>query len=574
MATTAEEWKKQYTEAGTTPASPSTATAGERTRQKYTGAETTAPSPGPTSGYQSGTTGDNGLSIYDNTYLNQADKASVQQYKQLYQQAKDAGDTAGMDAAHNSADEIRNKYLYSGGAAGDQYISLAPSGVDKSTMTSSDQAKIAQLKAQYAQANKAGDTAGMQSAHDAAEAIRAAYGYTGGADGSGYNRLSPEDYANAQAPTYQAQTIPEAQDYSEYLKNLYSSNLEAALAGYEGAYNNSVAELNRAAESIPGQYQAARNEAAASYETGLRNYAEYAAANGLNSGAAAQARLSSMNQYQGNLNDIATQEGDAMADLELQRTQLANSYQTQIAQAKAENNAQLAQALYNEYIRLDDAAIDRAMNQSSLDYNTWQSVYQAYADNKDSQTEATQTLASYGWQLLNSGIMPTTEQLAAMNLDETTATTYINKLWEEQLREAGETALSNGVMPTEEQLAAMGVTSAQALQILYNAGYGTYSGSGGSSRGGSKSSSSGSGSGTSDSPRLLLGGGSGSSEQTGYLVNPLTATNTSSGVQRKTTSSSGIQSSSGKSVSTTTSSVKNSSGASALKSSSTTLKKK
>lgn len=333
---------------------------------------------------------------------------------------------------------------------------------DQSILSSADQERISQLRKDYMTAYQSGDKTAANEAHSAAEAIRASYGYSGGTDGSGYVPLSNTERANASLPSYTAQEIPEAQDYSEYLRNLYSSNLESDLAGYEGAYKNSAAELDAAASKIPGQYQTAMNQAAGAYQQTLRNAAEYAAAYGLNSGAAAQARLSTGNAYQNNMTSIANQEADAMADLELQRTKLANEYQTQIAQAKADNNAQLATALYNEYIRLDDAAIQRAKDQSSLDYQEWQSIYQQY---QAAQT-ATENLASQGWNVISQGVMPNASQLAAMGLDSATAQAYINSLNSATLEDAGWQLLAAGVMPSEEQLSAMGISSSQASSYI------------------------------------------------------------------------------------------------------------
>jgi len=51
-------------------------------------------------------------------------------------------------------------------------------------LSASDAAKVAQYKKQYETAKAAGDTAGMNAAHAAAEQVRSGYGYSGGGDGS------------------------------------------------------------------------------------------------------------------------------------------------------------------------------------------------------------------------------------------------------------------------------------------------------------------------------------------------------------------------------------------------------
>lgn len=63
------------------------------------------------------------------------------------------------------------------------------SKADTNKLSDHQQNQIKQLKQDWANANAAGDTAGMKAAHDAAEAIRSTEGYSGGSDGSGYIRL-------------------------------------------------------------------------------------------------------------------------------------------------------------------------------------------------------------------------------------------------------------------------------------------------------------------------------------------------------------------------------------------------
>ena len=54
--------------------------------------------------------------------MSDLDKAALEAAGNSYNQAYSAGDQAGMDAAHQQAEAIRNKYGYSGGSDGSQYI--------------------------------------------------------------------------------------------------------------------------------------------------------------------------------------------------------------------------------------------------------------------------------------------------------------------------------------------------------------------------------------------------------------------------------------------------------------------
>lgn len=55
--------------------------------------------------------------------LSAADQLKVKDAKTAWDQAEAAGDTAGMQAAHKRAETVRKRYGYSGGVAGDEYIS-------------------------------------------------------------------------------------------------------------------------------------------------------------------------------------------------------------------------------------------------------------------------------------------------------------------------------------------------------------------------------------------------------------------------------------------------------------------
>ena len=108
------------------------------------------------------------------------------------------------------------------------------------------------------------------------------------------------------------------EDLSEYLEELYAAQRRQTLANLNNAYQQNVNAINRAGEGVDARYQNARNQAAGASELAARNFAEYAAASGLNSGAGGQAELARNVTLQNNLNDINTAEAEVYADLELQ----------------------------------------------------------------------------------------------------------------------------------------------------------------------------------------------------------------------------------------------------------------
>ena len=152
------------------------------------------------------------------------------------------------------------------------------------------------------------------------------------------------------------------------IQELYAAQQEAALAALKSAYDENVLALDASAREIPSQYQAARNRTAADAAVNARNFNQYAAANGLNNGAAGQAQLAMNNQLQSGLSGISQAEADALASLELERTRAKTQYQNSVAQAIADGDVAKAQALYEEAVRVDENLIAAAYQQAQLAY--------------------------------------------------------------------------------------------------------------------------------------------------------------------------------------------------------------
>lgn len=174
-------------------------------------------------------------------------------------------------------------------------------------------------------------------------------------------------------PRYQAATLTGATNQSSYLQQMYAAKTESALADLKGAYEQNVLDLDHTETQLTPTYQTARNQTAAVSAVEKRNFAEYAAARGLGSGASAQAELSRGITLQGNLASLNQSEAGDRSEIQLQRSKLLSEYNNAIAKAKASGNAELASALYQEMTRLDEAMMQTELNQSNLDYKAYQS---------------------------------------------------------------------------------------------------------------------------------------------------------------------------------------------------------
>ncbi|MGM9640549.1 MAG: hypothetical protein ACI3V3_04210 [Faecousia sp.] len=240
------------------------------------------------------------------------------------------------------------------GAGSDYYSSKVMSGVDQ-----------ALLKSYGDNWNAASTQEEKDYWHDKAETLRAYYGYTGGADGSGYSDLMRQA----------DEAIPQNGDYnlSEYLRKAYAAQLESELAGLKVAYEKSMAGYEDQEARLPQQYDAARNNVAAQDALARKAFDERAAASGLSSGAAGQAELARSSAYQRDIANLDQQQANAASDIQLAKTNLQAQYESAIAQARAEGNSALATALYDELVRVqnlnrEDAilAADRAAEDKAM----------------------------------------------------------------------------------------------------------------------------------------------------------------------------------------------------------------
>ena len=173
----------------------------------------------------------------------------------------------------------------------------------------------------------------------------------------------------------QPQQPQQVNDLSEYLRDLYRAQMQADLSALEGAYNANVTRMQRQGELVPQKYDAMRNLAAAQNEVSRRNFAEYAAARGLNTGTSGQAELARSAELQKSLADLGAQEAQASGTLESELTALEQQYNAAVSQAQASGNADLAKALYQELVRQQSAAAAQA--EADAEQERWLTEFEA-----------------------------------------------------------------------------------------------------------------------------------------------------------------------------------------------------
>lgn len=184
--------------------------------------------------------------------------------------------------------------------------------------------------------------------------------HTGGIVSGGTTALQEAIDRGYTQPEVSAQ---EAADYTEFIKQIYAKQLEQELAG------------------LSAQYESGRNQTAAQSEIARRNFSEQANAHGLNSGTSGQAELA------------------RSANLQSELASLQGQYISAMQRAQSENDVALAQALYSEYVRQEEAAAaadkfaqEMAYKYKALDYEkAYNDAYLALQQAKNA-AEAQQNL--------------------------------------------------------------------------------------------------------------------------------------------------------------------------------------
>lgn len=153
-------------------------------------------------------------------------------------------------------------------------------------------------------------------------------------------------------------------DLSDYLRQQQAAQTEAALAALKGAYDKNVLLYDAQRGKLPALYNAQRNQLASDVAQSRRAYDERALASGLNTGTAGQADLARSSVMNQGMADIGQAEADALAEIDLARSQLQAEYENAIAQQKAQDGAALLERLYEEAVRQDNARMDAASTPS------------------------------------------------------------------------------------------------------------------------------------------------------------------------------------------------------------------
>jgi len=200
-----------------------------------------------------------------------------------------------------------------------------------------------------------------------------------------YLSSSQNGYLSGGQSGYQTggQNIYQPADQSAYLRSMAAEYLKQQQEALKAAYRENVSSLDAEGASLTQSYEDARNAEAAQSALAQRRFFETANAYGLNSGTIGQEALSFASEKQTGLSELYAAEAAANAELERQRTQLSQQYQSALTQAQAANNYQLFQKLYDEAARVDEAITEQKKFNASQLMQRYQTALNQYNTDRD-----------------------------------------------------------------------------------------------------------------------------------------------------------------------------------------------
>lgn len=153
---------------------------------------------------------------------------------------------------------------------------------------------------------------------------------------------------------------PSATSQEEMIRKMYEASLAANKSQLESDYNQNLSDLGAEEGKLGSIYYEQQRQAQAEADRNRQAFQEYVNARGLNSGTSGQAELAQQNQLAANMNNLRQSEAEKRAEIERQRVLLGQQYQSAIQKAQADNDLNLAKALYEEAVRVDESLTSAA----------------------------------------------------------------------------------------------------------------------------------------------------------------------------------------------------------------------
>ena len=162
-----------------------------------------------------------------------------------------------------------------------------------------------------------------------------------------------------------------AYSYEAELKNMKTAQKNAAMADLQATRDKTLSDLQAEQTANKATYNTQRSTANVQNRLGAKNFQEYLANTGrANSGISAQAKLQNQNNLNTSLNNINSAESAANVDIERRRTDTNNAYNSGLASANANIEANYISNLLAQRQKAAELALqERQFNESVRQFN-------------------------------------------------------------------------------------------------------------------------------------------------------------------------------------------------------------
>lgn len=162
-----------------------------------------------------------------------------------------------------------------------------------------------------------------------------------------------------------------AYSYEAELKNMKNAQKNAAMADLQATRDKTLSDLQAEQTANKATYNTQRSTANVQNRLGAKNFQEYLANTGrANSGISAQARLQNQNNLNTSLNNINSAESASNVDIERRRTDTNNAYNSGLASANANIEANYISNLLAQRQKAAELALqERQFNESVRQFN-------------------------------------------------------------------------------------------------------------------------------------------------------------------------------------------------------------
>lgn len=137
-------------------------------------------------------------------------------------------------------------------------------------------------------------------------------------------------------------------DYEAQLKALKQAQYEARANALKTQKNTALSSLDAEKSKISPMYYDKRNQAAAQSDIGALNFAQFMASRGVQGSAGAMPEVYRNAALQGQIGALNQQEASDLSGIENRRSDITRAYETDLAAAKADTEAQALQAIIEQ----------------------------------------------------------------------------------------------------------------------------------------------------------------------------------------------------------------------------------